>query len=201
MKWRNFAPLDSAADCVEISSRSNEKNSDVRGSAIRPAMRRCGEIPANSARSAEIQRNPHLIGMGGCNFAPHGSVVDCVEISSLNTAKSRWFADPPSGRFYGEGAKFRRSPTDRPELDESANYLGAKGRNFAPYESAAERVGASSENPEKSRTYADPPSGWSFRGGARFMGSRPIGRNSAKDLYTWVERGLISHPMNLRPRA
>ena len=36
----------------------------------------------DSARSAVVQRNAHLLGMEGRNFAPHDSVVGRVEVIS-----------------------------------------------------------------------------------------------------------------------
>ena len=87
-------------------------------------MRRIGGVPGNSARSAEIQRNRLLLGPKGRNFAPRGSMVDFVEISALNTDKSRRFADPPPGRFDAKGRDSWGNPTDRPEFSESASNSG-----------------------------------------------------------------------------
>ena len=54
--------------------------SDVHGSAARQVLRRRGG-QGDFARSAAIQRNIHLLGMGGRNFEPHYSAADRVEIS------------------------------------------------------------------------------------------------------------------------
>ena len=56
-----------------------------------------------AARSTEIQRSRHLPGAIGRNFAPHGSVKGGVE-SPWGPCKSRTPADPPTGRFLGEGS-------------------------------------------------------------------------------------------------
>ena len=83
-----------------------------------------GEIQRNSARSAEIQRTRHLNGAKGRNSAPHDSSADCVEISPGSPETSRLFADPPTGRFCGEGARFSEIPPDLPKFSEISTYLG-----------------------------------------------------------------------------
>ena len=96
-----------------------------------PPGRFCGEwaseIQRNSARPTEIHRNRLLLGMEGRNFAPQDSAVGFVEISSGNPSKRRRFADPPPGRLFGQVARFRGIPPDRPEFSEIATYLGRMG--------------------------------------------------------------------------
>ena len=86
--------------------RKSRKNLAVRGPAARPVLRRMGEIQRNHARSAEIQRNRHLLGIKGVDFAPRESAADCVEISPWNHDESRRFAHPPPGRFFDGSARF-----------------------------------------------------------------------------------------------
>ena len=101
----NFAPRGAAVDCVE-SAVNPEKSPTF---ADMPPGRFCGEggaIQGNPpTRPTEIRRNRHIPGEIGRNFAPRGSVVDCVE-SSGDPEKSPRVADPPPGRFCGKGATF-----------------------------------------------------------------------------------------------
>ena len=89
-----------------------------------PAAR--GDIPSNSARSTEIQRNRHLPRADGRAFAPRGSVADCVE-SSGNPEEFRLVDDAPPGWFYGSGGRSRRIPPSRPKFSASATSLGRSG--------------------------------------------------------------------------
>ena len=71
-----------------ISSRNAEKSRSPTG---QPPGRFCGEgarFVGNSARSAEIQRNRHLLGLKGRNSAPRDTAADCVKISPINPKNS-----------------------------------------------------------------------------------------------------------------
>ena len=94
-----------------------------------PPGRFCGEwarIKEIPARSAEIRRNRHLLGATGRNFVPHGAVVDGVEFSD-NPEKSLLFADPPPGRFCGEGARLSDILPGRLRFSEIATYFARRG--------------------------------------------------------------------------
>ena len=128
-----------------------------------PIGRFCGEGARFSditARSAEIKRNRHLIGVWVCvcvcvcvwgarNFAPPGSGFDCVE-SSENPEKSPRPTAPPPGHFCGEGDRFRETPTRPSEIRRNRHLLGAPWRNFVPHGSVIAFV-ESSGNPENLR--------------------------------------------------
>ena len=78
------------------------------------------------ARSAEIQRNRHLLGAMWPDFAIRGPFADCVE-SSGNPEKSPRFADPPPGRFCGEEARIRDIPTRSAAIRRYRHLLGRPG--------------------------------------------------------------------------
>ena len=73
-------------------------------------------ICTNSAKSP-------LNWMKGWYFGPHESAVARVEISSGYHEKFRRRADPPSGWFCGEVARFKEIPTDLPEFSQISTYL------------------------------------------------------------------------------
>ena len=120
-------------------------------------------------------------GMGGGDFAPHDSVVYCVEISAMDTEKSRLFADPPSGRFCGEGARFRGIPPDLLKLSEISAYLGFDGgelRTALPCGRLCKNISA------KSRKYSD------VRGSA----ARPVLRRRG-EIHRYSARSSEIHRM------
>ena len=129
-------------------------------------------------RSAEFQRIRHLNWADGWYFVPRGSSVDCVE-SSGSHGKSRRFADPSPGRFFGEWAKISGRPARSAEIWRNRHLHGEAGRNFVRRESPAD-CSESAENADKSLLFADPTYGQGF--GARFRAfparSSEIQRNS-----------------------
>ena len=141
--------------------------SAVRGSAIRPVLRRRGEIHGVPARSAILRRNRRLIGPTGRNVVPHESAVACVAISSGNLDKSRRPPGPPSGRPFGECARFSGTPIRSAEIKRNRQIPDAIGRNVTPRGSAIDYV-ESSEIREKSRRPADLPRGRLFGKRQRF---------------------------------
>ena len=134
-----------------------------------------GETPT---RSTDIRRSSRLLGAIGRDFVPHGSVADSVE-SSENPDESPTFADPPPGRFCGEGATFREITARPSEIRRNLHLPGSVGRDFAPHRSVGDCV-ASSESREKTLRPAGRPSFWfCIDGGIQWNPALPaeIGRN------------------------
>ena len=117
-EWAGFRTSRSRCRLCRISSGNPEKSRRIDDP---PAGRFYVEgegVRGNSARSAEIQRNP-LIGAIWRNFVPRGSAPDCV----------RYLQKPPTnhGRRYGEGEGFWGIPPDRQKFSDIATYLGRMG--------------------------------------------------------------------------
>ena len=170
LTWRDRAQFRTAWISVRLCriSRKSRQTSAIRGSSARPVLRRRGEIQGVPARSAEIRRNLHLLGATGRNFAPHGSVVGCVEFPG-NPEKFLRFADPPPGRFCGVGARFSENFDRSSEIRRNRHLLGAIGCDFAPHGSSADCV-EFPENPDIPPRFAGPSPGRLFAAAARFMG-------------------------------
>ena len=123
-----------------------------------------GGIPT---RSADIQRNRHLLGAIRRNFGLRRSFADRLEYiqtSPKNLGASR--IRPPAGASAkGDSGEFR--PTGRNSAKSPLTW-GDMGE-FVLHGSMGECVGPS-ENPEKYRMLDDPPPGRFCGGGARPMG-------------------------------
>ena len=130
---RDFAPRGSVIDLV-----GSPGNPEKSPRLADPPPGQYGGIPA---RSAEIQRNRHLLGATGRRFASHGSTGDCLE--HLREIP----ADPPFGGYCGQGEAIETNPAMSAGIQRKRHLFGATGRNFVPPGSAA-RFGRSSGNPE-----------------------------------------------------
>ena len=144
---RNFARRGSVAICVGFSGNPEKypRFSD------QPAGRFCGEgarFRGVPARPHGVRRNTHLLGAIGRNYAPRGSVAQCVGFSG-NPEKSPRLDGPPTGRFFGEWARFRGAPIRPSGARRNTHFLGEIGCDLAPRRSVAKCVGFSG-NPEKS---------------------------------------------------
>ena len=151
-----------------MSSRNRGENSAVRGSAIRPAQRRGGR---DSGKSRPICRNSEKSPLTWAERVGFRTQRICGRLCRNITRgpwKFRRFADPPPGRFCGDGARFMGDSARRAEIRRNRHLLGPKGWNFAPHDSAADCVEISSWNPENPRWSAEPPSGRLCGEGARF---------------------------------
>ena len=132
---------------------------------------RKGGSSQNSARSAEFQRNRHLIGAIDRNSEAHEYVADCA-VSSGNPEKSRRISDPSPHLFYDEGEGSRGRHTRSAEIQRNRHLPVEIGRGYEHHGSAGDCV-ESSENPGESRRVADPPSGGYCGIGVRFSGIPP----------------------------
>ena len=91
----------------------------------RPVLRRMIGSHGNSARTAEIQRNRHLLGPNRRDFARRDSAADCVGISPWGREEK--LGCSPTCHPTGSAAKWRDSggiPPARPKFREIPSYLG-----------------------------------------------------------------------------
>ena len=115
---------DSVVDCGEISSGGPGK---YRRFADPPPARFCSEgarfrgVPLDLAKFNKMPTYLGWVCVGGSHLVILRSTA--YGVSSGNPKKFRRFADPPSGRFCGEGARFRKIPPDLPKFSEIATYL------------------------------------------------------------------------------
>ena len=111
------------------------------------------------------------------------------------------FDDPPSGRFCGEGAMFRRIPHDWVEFSEISTYLdrggeGVRNSRLAILRSTALRClrGMLKKDP----MFADPPPGRFCGDGAGFRGIPPDRPQFNECANFWGCKGGIARPMMMR---
>ena len=186
----NFAPHGAVVDCVEFP----ENHAKFLLAADPPPGRFCGagaRFRGIPTRSAAIRRNRHLLWATGCNFAPHGSVVGCVEFPD-NPAKVLRVDDPPPGRFCGTEERFWAISTRSAEIRRNRHPLVATGCNFEPRGAMVDCV-EFPDNPENFLRFADPPPG-RFRGAG--TGFREIPTRSAeirRNRHILGATGALSH--------
>ena len=164
---RDSAPIDSVADCEEISSRNHENPGGSR--ARHPAG--SSAKGRDSAKFRATGRNTVKSPIGGDGRAEFRTsrfrgrlcrniFMKCCEISAVR--------GPSAREILRRRGVFRRHSARSAEIKRHLHLLGAKGKSSVPLDSAANCVEISSRDPEKYRRRAGPPSGKFCDGWARF---------------------------------